>query len=311
VEQYSDRLHLADVGIDRKLSSRAQKLGGIAERTFEAMIGRMREQITECGSRVALGALSTEEKKERRAAREKLLADAILALPTEKSGVIVSDDEWDHQVWSRDTGMGRHAANHYETASDSHTAQELHERTKGRFECAADNCFLAMWATVQHLDIAIDLLRLRGFRYVSHYVWGKDKVGLGRWNRNKHELLLLGVKGNVPCPAPGTQSDSLIMAPRREHSAKPECFLEMIQQYFPNMPKIELNRRGPVRPGWAAWGNEALPNDELQHEIAQATNIEDENIQAAQKAAPQSLEDDPFHIPDFCLHGHPDCVIGR
>jgi N6-adenosine-specific RNA methylase IME4 len=39
-------------------------------------------------------------------------------------------------------------------------------------------------------------------------------------------------------------------------SAKPECFLEMIEQYFPNLPKIELNRRGPARPGWDAWGNE-------------------------------------------------------
>lgn len=46
------------------------------------------------------------------------------------------------------------------------------------------------------------------------------------------------------------------MAPRGEHSAKPECFFEMIEQYFPNLPKIELNRRGPARPGWDAWGNE-------------------------------------------------------
>jgi hypothetical protein len=27
-------------------------------------------------------------------------------------------------------------------------------------------------------------------------------------------------------------------------------------QDFPNLPKIELNRRGPARPGWDAWGNE-------------------------------------------------------
>ena len=31
---------------------------------------------------------------------------------------------------------------------------------------------------------------------------------------------------------------------RKEHSAKPEQFLELIEQYFPNLPKIELNRRG-------------------------------------------------------------------
>ena len=31
---------------------------------------------------------------------------------------------------------------------------------------------------------------------------------------------------------------------------------EMIEQYFPNVPKIELNCRGKPRPGWDAWGNE-------------------------------------------------------
>ena len=55
----------------------------------------------------------------------------------------------------------------------------MHEHTKERFEYAADDCVLFMWSTVQHLDVAIDLLRLRGFRYASHYAWGKDKIGLG------------------------------------------------------------------------------------------------------------------------------------
>jgi N6-adenosine-specific RNA methylase IME4 len=30
----------------------------------------------------------------------------------------------------------------------------------------------------------------------------------------------------------------------------------MIEQLYPTVPKIELNRRGP-RPGWDAWGAEA------------------------------------------------------
>jgi N6-adenosine-specific RNA methylase IME4 len=43
---------------------------------------------------------------------------------------------------------------------------------------------------------------------------------------------------------------------RGEHSAKPEAVLELIETYFPSLPKIGLNRRGPPRPGWAAWSNE-------------------------------------------------------
>jgi N6-adenosine-specific RNA methylase IME4 len=195
-------------------------------------------------------------KRERRAERERQLGARQLAYPTNLYGLIVADDEWDHEVWSRETGMDRHAANRYSTAADAHTAAEMHERTKERFTPAPD-CLLAMWTTNQHLAIAIDLMRLRGFHYVSNYAWGKDKFGLGYWSREKHELLLLGVRGQIPCPAPGLQLDSLIMAPRGAHSAKPECFLEMLERYFPSLPKIELNRRGKPRPGWDAWGAEA------------------------------------------------------
>jgi N6-adenosine-specific RNA methylase IME4 len=81
-------------------------------------------------------------------------------------------------------------------------------------------------------------------------------IGLGYWNRSVHEILLIGTRGKIPCPALGTQWESVIDADRGEHSAKPEIFHEMIEEYFPTLPKIELNRRGKPRSGWSAWGNE-------------------------------------------------------
>jgi N6-adenosine-specific RNA methylase IME4 len=195
-------------------------------------------------------------KKQKRETREKILGGIQCAMPTKKYGVIVEDFEWDHQTWS-ELGRDRAAENHYPVAKDAHAAAEIVERTKERFECAAPDCVLWMWTTLQHAAIAMDVLRLRGFEYCSQYAWHKDKIGLGYWSRSKHEILLIGVKGNIPCPAPGTQWPSIILSPRDEHSAKPECFLEMIEGYFPSLPKIELNRRGPPRPGWDAWGNEA------------------------------------------------------
>jgi N6-adenosine-specific RNA methylase IME4 len=97
---------------------------------------------------------------------------------------------------------------------------------------AADDCVLFLWSTNQHLDVAIDVLRAWGFEYVSHYIWRKPTMGLGHWNRSVHEVLLIGTRGNIPCPALGTQRESVIDAPRGEqHSAKPEVFLEMIEQY--------------------------------------------------------------------------------
>ena len=154
-------------------------------------------------------------KQEARAVRERELGQRQLAEPQGKCGVIVEDFEWDDMPWSRETGMDRHASNHYETADDAHTAEEIIARTSARFAWAADDCFLAMWSTIQHLAIAIDVMRLRGFRYVSHHVWGKDKIGLGRWVREKHDILLFGVKGKIPCPAPGTQWESLVIREAR------------------------------------------------------------------------------------------------
>ena len=189
-------------------------------------------------------------KKESRNNREAELAANQRALPSKKYGVIVADPEWDFEPYSRETGMDRHAANHYPTSATVVVAE------RDVPSIAADDCVLFLWATNPMLDQAIVVLSAWGFRYKTNYAWGKDKAGTGYWNREKHELLLIGTKGNPPAPAMGTQRDSLITASRGRHSEKPEVFLEMIEQYFPTLPKIELNRRGPARQGWDAWGNE-------------------------------------------------------
>ena len=241
---------LADLGVTKTQSSRWQKLASLSKDKQEEKI-----EAAKKGAFSIIGRASKEEKAHRRAAREIELGERQLADPEGQYGVILEDYEWDHETWS-EAGRDRAAENHYSVSRDAHTAAEIVERTKKRFACAADDCVCFMWATLQHLAIAVDVLRLRGFKYKSSYAWGKDKIGLGYWSREKHEILLIGVKGDIPCPAPGEQWDSLIMAPRGEHSAKPECFLEMIEHYFPTLPKIELNRRGPTRPSWCAWGNE-------------------------------------------------------
>ena len=53
------------------------------------------------------------------------------------------------------------------------------------------------------------------------------------------------------------------------HSSKPEIFAQMIAEYYPNVPKIELNARAP-RDGWARWGDEAPDEDDIPPEFAKA-----------------------------------------
>src|SRR5215472_4705826 len=137
-------------------------------------------------------------------------------------GVIYADPPWQFEPYSRITGMDRAPENHYGT-------MPLNEIKAIRVP-AAPNCALFLWATQPMLPQALDVMAAWGFRYVSHWVWEKDRIGLGYWSRNVHELLLIGTRGDVPAPLPGTQLDSIIQAPRGVHSEKPEVFARIIEE---------------------------------------------------------------------------------
>jgi N6-adenosine-specific RNA methylase IME4 len=189
-------------------------------------------------------------KKVAREAREIELAQKQAALPEKRYGVILADPPWSFETRS-ENGMDRAADNHYPTQSLSAIeAQDV-------ASIAADDAVLFLWATAPMLPEALRVMAAWGFEYKSQFVWVKDQVGTGYWSRNQHELLLVGTKGNIPAPAPGTQWSSVIEAKVREHSRKPEQAIKMIEAYFPNLPKIELNCRGAPREGWDGWGLEA------------------------------------------------------
>jgi len=182
--------------------------------------------------------------------RERELADSISDLPDMQFGVIYADPPWKFGVYS-ENGMDRSAENHYPTLNtDAICSLDVPS-------ISAPDSVLFLWATAPMLVDAIEVMTSWGFTYKTHFIWIKDKVGMGYWSRNQHELLLVGTKGRVPAPAPGTQWPSVVDAPVGRHSAKPELFAELIEEMFPHTPKIELNRRGLPRPGWAAWGLEA------------------------------------------------------
>jgi N6-adenosine-specific RNA methylase IME4 len=235
------------------LAHAARQLGGMSDDDFECTLAAWRDHVSAEDERVTISSLKPKpgDKAERRAERERELAGKQLALPTRKFGVIVADPEWRFEPWSRETGLDRAPDNHYPTS-----ALEV-IKSRDVASIAADDCVLFLWATAPMLPQALSVMDAWGFEYRSNYVWVKDRIGTGYWNRNAHEHLLIGVRGKIPAPAMGTQWDSVVEAPVGEHSAKPSIFLEMIEEYYPNLPKIELNCRGKGRPGWAIWGNEA------------------------------------------------------
>jgi N6-adenosine-specific RNA methylase IME4 len=240
---------LDGVGVTKSQSSRWQKLAAMDETAFETR----QKQVRRAARRSVEGTAAerTAAKQTARARREADLGAKQLALPNRRYGVILADPEWRFEPWSRETGMDRAADNHYPTSPLGAL------KVRDVPEIAAPDCVLFLWTTTPMLAQAIRLMQAWGFEYSSHCVWAKDRLGTGFWFRNKHEVLLVGLRGSPPAPAPGSQWPSLIEAPVGAHSAKPAAFCEMIESYYPNLPKIELNCRGAPRAGWDAWGDEA------------------------------------------------------
>ena len=121
---------------------------------------------------------------------------------------------------------------------------------------AADKAALYLWAVPSMVPEALQVMAAWGFSYRGEHVWIKDRIGLGAWNRNQHEPLLVGVRGDFKPPAPERRFSSVITAPRRKHSEKPAQVYELLELAYPNASRLELFARGTPRPGWVGWGNE-------------------------------------------------------
>lgn len=248
------RVTLLELGIDRRLSANAQKLALVDDSVFETRVASWRAEQFRSAGRVSPAIVRGENKRERRRVRQEILGERIRALPGERFGLILADPEWRYQPRS-EAGLDRAADNHYPTSP----TELIKRRPVGKL--AAPHCCLACWATVPMLPDALEVVAAWGFEYKSHCVWRKVRVGeargTGYWFHVEHELLLIATRGDPGAPAPGDQWSSVIEGPVGRHSEKPEIFFELLEDYFEALPKIELNRRGPARPGWSAWGNEA------------------------------------------------------
>jgi N6-adenosine-specific RNA methylase IME4 len=230
-------------------------------------------------------------KKEMRSAKEAALGAKQMALPDKRYGVIYADPEWRFEPWSRDSGMDRAPENHYPTTKTI----DIMARPVG--DIAAEDCVLFLWATSAMLPHALMVMTAWGFDYKTHAIWNKvrkgEQGGTGYWFTGEHELLLLGTRGQVPAPAPGTQWKSVIFADAGKHSEKPEIFAKLIEHYFPTLPRIELNARR-AREGWDSWGNEA-PNE---HEIPKPATEAAAVGEVESSGGTEEFIDDTFHFVD-------------
>ena len=246
----------ADPGIIRRAVN--DRIAGGYEPTKSAVREAVRDALSFATERDAENwfrsrqAKKTEAKALARSEKERSLANATLVASRQIGhqlyGVIYADPPWRFEPYSRETGMDRAPENHYPTETTEAIARMVVP--------AADDAVLFLWGTAPMLPDALVVLNEWGFAYKSHVVWLKDRIGTGYWARNKHEILLIGTRGSVPAPSPGTQFTSVVEAPVGRHSEKPSVFAELIETMFPTMSKLEMFCRS-TRPGWDVWGNQS------------------------------------------------------
>ena len=176
-----------------------------------------------------------------------------MSLGREKYGAILCDPPWKFQAYSSKGITTRSAESHYAT---SETAN-LEEIPVG--DWAAKDCVLFMWVVDSHLDQGLSLMSAWGFAFKTvAFNWvktGKDgqpRMSMGLWTRKMSEICLLGTRGKPVRVDKGVRQ--VIMAPRREHSRKPDEIYERVEALVAG-PYLEMFAR-QRRAGWDAWGNE-------------------------------------------------------
>lgn len=125
-----------------------------------------------------------------------------------------------------------------------------------------DDAMLFMWVPSSLLEDGLQVLKAWGFKYVTQAVWFKNGGGnvdyQGGVYYQSHESILVGRRGDgLPAPKPENKVSSVIVAPREEHSKKPEKVYDMLESMYPEFKDnfCELFARN-TREGWLSWGNE-------------------------------------------------------
>ncbi len=118
---------------------------------------------------------------------------------------------------------------------------------------AEDNAHLYLWVTNGFLREAFDLIDAWGFTYKACLTWCKPQIGMGNYFRNSTEHVYFAVRGSLATTA--NNVPTWFTADRTRHSAKPECFYDLVEKSSPG-PRLEMFARRR-RLGWHTWGNEA------------------------------------------------------
>jgi N6-adenosine-specific RNA methylase IME4 len=176
---------------------------------------------------------------------------------TDKYSVILADPPWNHynanNYWKAGDTRRKPRWAHYETLS----YRDICKLPIG--DLAATNAALFMWTCTPILPKTLSVLDAWGFRYATvGFTWvklnrdGTPFAGLGAYTHQNIELCVIGIRGKMK--PRDLHVRQVMMAPRREHSRKPDQQYGRIMRLFDG-PYLELFARQQW-PGWDVWGNQ-------------------------------------------------------
>lgn len=237
---------LAAAGVSKSQAHRCEQIATVPEGAFEALLATARERKRPVTAYEVTERALRARRRDDLAARlgEPASLDAERPVP-----LTLADPPWRYEHVRTES---RAIENQYPTL-ETETICELVPR-----ELFAEHAVLYLWAPPPKNAEGLRVIDAWGFTCRTGLVWVKDRIGMGYWARQRHELLLVGTRGSPPPPAEAARPDSVIEAPRGRHSAKPESVYELLERAWPEWRgnRRELFQRAP-RAGWLGWGNEA------------------------------------------------------
>jgi N6-adenosine-specific RNA methylase IME4 len=180
-----------------------------------------------------------------------------------KYDIVLADPPWDYYGNPNSYGA---AAQHYDLMSDE---ELLALNVRDRW--MTDRSILFLWTTAPRMGFAYKCLEAWGLHDRGvQFVWAKTTkhgVPVGAQGvrpsivKPTCEFVIAGstVRRGRPLKLSDEGIRHTILAPKTQHSRKPDDVHERIARMYPTARKIELFARRPY-PGWDAWGNQAPAN---------------------------------------------------
>lgn len=220
--------------------TKLSKEAGVSRRTLEKAQAILEKGSEKLKKRVLEGKTSISHAYTKIKRQQK--HDSPPPLPEGVFDVILADPPWRYYLPLRGNPDGHYSTMDFEKICDMEIP-------------TANDTILFLWATNPHLGEALEVIRSWGFDYVTNMAWVKDRWGTGYYLRGQHELLLIAKRGKMPPPVEEVRPSSVLQAPVREHSRKPDEVYDIIETLYPNRSYLELFARND-REGWTSWGVE-------------------------------------------------------